>query len=175
LYTGFASGEAGFSVSTAKSEAMARSAIQVDWPRVISIALCVIGLLVAGYMTWAEATGNETVCANTGNIDCAAVQQSAYGKTLGIPVAAMGVAGYLTILAVLILEDQIMILATYGRTLVIAMALFGVIFQTYLTYIEGAVLKKWCQWCLTSYAVITLVLVVGIYRLYRFLQPLQRD
>jgi uncharacterized membrane protein len=145
----------------------------MDWLRIISIVLCAVGVFVAGYMSWAEATGNETVCADTGSVDCAAVQNSAYAKTAGIPVANLGLLGYLAILAVLVLEDQVDILAAYGRTLIISVALGGVIFQTYLTYIEASVLEKWCQWCVTSYIVISLLLVIGIYRMYRFLQPLQ--
>ncbi len=160
-------------MSTAKSEPLARSAVRVDWLRVISIVLCVIGAFVAGYMSWAEATGNETVCADTASIDCAAVQESSYASTAGIPVANVGLLGFLAILAVLVLEDQVQFLAAYGRTLVVAMALFGVIFQTYLTYIEASVLEKWCQWCVTSYVVISLLLVIAAYRMYRFLQPLQ--
>jgi uncharacterized membrane protein len=147
--------------------------LQMDWLRIISIVLCAVGVFVAGYMSWAEATGNETVCADTGSVDCAAVQNSAYAKTAGIPVANLGLLGYLAILAVLVLEDQVDILAAYGRTLIISVALGGVIFQTYLTYIEASVLEKWCQWCVTSYIVISLLLVIGIYRMYRFLQPLQ--
>jgi uncharacterized membrane protein len=57
---------------------------------------------------------------------------------------------------------------------VVGMALFGVMFQTYLTYVEGAVLDKWCQWCVTSFILITLICGIGIYRLYQFLQPLRR-
>jgi uncharacterized membrane protein len=161
-------------VRTAKSELLVRPALQMDWLRVISIVLCVVGIFVAGYMSWAEATGNETVCANTGSVDCAAVQNSAYAKTAGIPVADMGLAGYLAILAILVLEDQFAFLAAYGRTLVVSVALGGVIFQTYLTYVEAAVLHKWCQWCVTSYVVIALLFVIGAYRVYRFLQALQQ-
>jgi uncharacterized membrane protein len=160
-------------VSAAKSNTMTMIAVSVDWPRVISIVLGVLGILVAGYMAWAELTGNETACVDAGNIDCAAVQESAYAHTLGFPVAVMGMLGFFAILAVLVLEDQVTFFAAYGRTLVFAMALFGVMFQTYLTYIEVAVLEKWCQWCVASYVIITLLLVIGVYRLYRFLKPLQ--
>lgn len=146
----------------------------VDWMRLAAVALCVLGMLVAGYMTWAELTGNETECADTGKIDCSAVQESAYAKTLGIPVALMGLAGYLAILGVLVLEDQVALFATYGRILVLCMALFGVIFQTYLTVLEASVLDAWCQWCVASYVIITLVFLIGIARFRQFLQPLQR-
>ena len=119
-------------------------------------------------------TDNETVCADVGKIDCAAVQQSAYAETFGIPVALLGLLGYIAILGAVILEDQIAIVAAYGRTAVVGMALFGVIFQTYLTYVEASVLDRWCQWCVASFVVITLLLIVGAIRLRNFLQPLQK-
>jgi len=163
-------------VSSIKSNKAALSSptVAVDWLRLVSIVLAVLGALVAGYMTWAELSGNETVCLDTGSIDCRAVQTSAYAKTFGIPVALLGLLGFLAILAVLVLEDQVPLLAAYGRTLVVGMALFGVIFQTYLTYVEASVLGKWCQWCVASYIIITAVFVIGIIRLVRFLDPLRR-
>ncbi len=162
-------------MSTAKqgSAAMSRPALVWDWPRVIAIVIAVFGMGVAGYMSWAELTGNETVCSDAGSIDCAAVQESAYASTFGFPVALMGMLGYVAILGVLALEDQVEIVATYGRTWVVAMALFGVMFQLYLTYIEAAVLEKWCQWCILSFIAITALFVIGIWRLNDLLKPLR--
>jgi uncharacterized membrane protein len=163
-------------VTTAKSknDTLARLSVNWDVLRGIMILLAVAGIFVAGYMAWAELTDNETVCADVGKIDCAAVQQSAYAKTFGVPVALLGLLGYIAILGVVILEDQIALLAAYGRTVVVGMALFGVIFQLYLTYIEAAVLDRWCQWCVASFVVITLLLILGALRLRNFLQPLQK-
>jgi uncharacterized membrane protein len=163
-------------VSTAKSKPVvaATTALSWDWMRVILIGLSIAGIFVAGYMAWAEVTGNETVCADTGKIDCAAVQTSAYAKTVGIPVAIMGLLGYVAMLGVLILEDQIEIVATYGRTLLVGMALFGVIFQVYLTWIEASILDAWCQWCVASFVIVTSMFLLGSYRVYEFFKPLQR-
>ena len=162
-------------MSTAKTGKAALSAgvLAPDWLRLASVVLCVLGILVAGYMTWAELTNNETVCVDAGSIDCAAVQDSAYAKTLGIPVALLGLLGYVAILGVLVLEDQVALFAAYGRTLVVGFALFGVIFQTYLTYVEAAVLEKWCQWCVASYIIITALLIIGALRLHSFFKPLR--
>jgi uncharacterized membrane protein len=162
-------------VTTTKSKnrTLARISVSFDALRGIMIVLAVIGIFVAGYLTWAELTDNETACANVGNIDCSAVQKSAYAKTFGIPVALMGLVGYIAILGALVMEDQISIIAAYSRTLVVGMALFGVIFQSYLTYVEATVLDKWCQWCVASFVVITLMLIVGAIRLRDFLDPLQ--
>jgi uncharacterized membrane protein len=164
-------------VSTAKTKkaAVAAPAVTtVDWLRVIAIGLSVLGILVSGYLSWAEITGNETQCVNTGNIDCEAVQNSAYAKTLGFPVAVLGLLGFVAILGVLVLEDQIPILAEYGRTLVLGLTLFSVMFFVYLTLIEATVLDAWCQWCVA--AAITMVLLFGIasYRVYDRLRLLQR-
>jgi len=163
-------------VDTAKTEKTALATTAVigsDWARLLAAVLCVLGILVAGYMTWAELTNNETACVDVGKVDCSAVQNSAYAKTFGVPVALLGLLGYLAMLGIIVLEDQVALFAAYGRTLVVGMALFGAIFQTYLTYVEGAVLDKWCQWCVTSYVLISLLLIVGVYRLYGFLKPLR--
>lgn len=163
-------------VDTAKTDKAALAASTVmasDWLRLAVAVLCILGTLVAGYLTWAELTNNETACVDTANIDCSAVQNSAYAQTFGVPVALLGLLGYLAMLGIVLLEDQLPLFAAYGRTLVVGMALFGVIFQTYLTYIEAAVLNKWCQWCVISYVLVSLLLIASVYRLYVFLKPLR--
>jgi uncharacterized membrane protein len=160
-------------VSTAKSRRVTLTAPRPDWLRAVLILLCLAGILTAGYLSWAEAAGKETVCVNRGGINCAVVQQSAYSKTLGFPDAWMGLIGYVAILGVLILEDQVALLAAYGRTLVTGMALFGVMFQSYLAYVEATVLQKWCQWCILSHVLITAIFLISAYRLYAFMKPLR--
>ena len=147
--------------------------VALDWPRVIALILAVLGVLVSGYLAWAEVTGAETVCLNTGAINCETVQNSAYSSTFGIPVAVLGFVGFVGMLVLLLLEDQIPFLAAYGRTLVAGAALFGVLFQAYLTVIEATVLEAWCQWCVLSFIIVTLLFAVSAFRLYRFLQPLR--
>jgi len=157
---------------TQKMEAVA-PAVALDWPRLISIVLAALGVLVAAYLAWAEVTGNETVCLETGAINCETVQNSAYSVTFGIPVAVLGLVGFVGMLAILLLEDQIPFFATYGRTLVLAASLFGFAFQFYLTIIEATVLEAWCQWCVASFIIVSLIFAIAVYRLYKFLQPLR--
>ncbi|MBN1679993.1 MAG: vitamin K epoxide reductase family protein [Anaerolineae bacterium] len=157
-----------------KAQVTAAPALTVDWLRSISVVLAIVGIFVAGYMAWAELTGNETVCTDAGKIDCGAVQTSVYAKTLGFPVAIQGTLGYIAILAVLLLEDQLAIIAANGRSLIVGMTLYGTIFQMYLTWIEASVLDAFCQWCIASSVIIAVLLVIGIYRFFEFLRPLQR-
>lgn len=158
---------------TKKAAATTPAVMTTDWLRVVAIGLCLVGLAVSGYLAWAEVTGNETQCVDAGKIDCEAVQNSPYSKTLGVPVAVLGLLGNLAILAVLVLEDQLPIVAEYGRTVVLGLTLFSVMFFVYLTLIEATVLDAWCQWCIA--AAVTMVLLFGIaaYRVYDRLRLLQ--
>lgn len=82
--------------------------------------------------------------------NCDIVNRSEYSAIMGIPVAGIGIAGYLIIF----------LLATVYRdrretALVLFLgALAGLGFALYLAYIEGFVLHAWCIVCLSSLAVI---------------------
>ena len=151
-----------------------------DWLRLAGMLLAFLGLLVAAYMSWAELTGQETSCpgytaGQEGNpgalaVDCGFVQNSIYAKALGIPVAVLGVGGYLAILVVWALEDRVPLLADYGPMLVFGMALFGFLFSAYLTYAELFIMYTVCTWCLASAVLMTLVFVVAVVRLAQVLR-----
>lgn len=115
-------------------------------------ALAIFGLAVAAYMTYVEVTAVEAVCGPFG--DCNTVQSSAYAKFLGIPVGVIGLAGYLAILAAWLWGRSGNATA---RMALLAMAVIGVIFSIYLTWLELFVIQAVCLWCLTS-AVIMMIL-----------------
>lgn len=163
------------------SSAQRSNRVSMDkYLRILGIILALMGLLVAGYMSWAEVTGNQTSCpGHTGDVtgeagaiavDCSFVQNSVYAKVFGIPVALLGVAGYLAILLVWLLEKRISLLGEYGHLLAFGMALFGVLFTGYLTYAELYLLYTVCSWCLTSALFITLVFIVSIVRMVQSLR-----
>lgn len=113
------------------------------------------GLAVAGYLAFVEMTLNEAVCGVVGN--CNTVQQSEYARLFGIPIGAIGVAGYIGIAAAWALRRNQRWRLWMNRALV-GMSLFGVAFSTYLTFLEPFVIGATCIWCLTS-AVWMLVLL----------------
>ena len=78
------------------------------------------------------------------------MNRSTYSTIFGVPVALIGIAGYLTLL----------VLSTFYRNhsetparLAIA-ALAGLAFALYLTYVERFILAAWCVLCLSSLAMI---------------------
>ncbi len=148
-----------------------------DWLRILGVLLALAGLGVAVYMSWAELTGNETVCPGhvedaTGEpgtiiIDCGFVQKSIYARLFGIPVALLGVAGYLGIVIVWLLEKRSSFLVEYGPMLVFGMALFGFLFSLYLTYTELFIMYTICTWCIVSAVLMTLVFILASLQLAR--------
>jgi len=90
-----------------------------------------------------------------------------------MPVAVLGLLGYIAILGTVLMEDQLPILAEYGKTLAVVFGLFGVMFSVYLSLIEGTVLDKWCQWCMMSAVLISILFILGSMRWWRFMARLR--
>ncbi len=85
------------------------------------------------------------------------MNRSTYSAILGVPVALIGIVGYLAL----------MVLATFYRDRAetparLALAsLAGLGFALYLTYIEKFVLAAWCVLCLSSLALIFCISVLS--------------
>ena len=88
---------------------------------------------------------------------CDIVNRSEYSTLMGIPVAAIGVAGYAALL----------LLSTFWRARaetpnrLLGAAIAGLAFALYLTYIEAYELMTWCILCLTSLMLISLISVLA--------------
>src|SRR5947199_10608814 len=96
------------------------------------IALAAIGLGVATYLTVVHYVGFQALACvggHGGHSSCQTVQSSVWSKLAGIPVALLGLIGYIFILGSLLLPDrEESRLATLGLTII------GVGFSGYLTY-----------------------------------------
>lgn len=122
-------------------------------------ALIVLGTGIAAYLAYTHYTSAEVVCGPFGG--CELVQSSEYAMFLGIPVAALGLAGYLGSAALWVMNRSSEArTANTALLLFFAAALAGTIFSIYLTYLEIAVIKAECIWCLASALVFSLLLAV---------------
>lgn len=135
------------------------------WLYRISIALSVLGLLVAIYMTIYKVTSNDAMCLGSG--DCSTVNNSRYSEVNGIPVGLIGVFGYLAILAVHYLERGRRYFKQNGTLSIFGMALTGFIFTIWLIYVEFALLKALCPFCLTTQIAMTIIFIISVIRLIR--------
>ncbi len=137
--------------------------------RTISLILIAIGILITGYLSIAELTNTTTACIESGAFNCDVVQNSAYSKIMGIPIAVLGFGTYLILGALVALENRVGLLKDYGVVLVFAITLFGFLYSAWLTYIEFFQLKALCPWCLASATVMTLLFIVSGLRLRQML------
>ena len=135
------------------------------WLYRASLALVVIGLLVSIYMTIYKLTSNDSVCLGAG--DCSTVNASIYSEVNNIPVAAIGILGYLAILGVLLFENRNSFLRQNGTLLIFGMALTGFLFTIWLIYVEIALLKAICPFCVTSQVAMTIIFIIAVIRLIK--------
>jgi uncharacterized membrane protein len=128
--------------------------------RIATAGLAVIGLAIAGYLTWVHYAGLKPFCVGGGG-GCEKVQSSDWAELVGIPVAVLGLGGYAAILATLALPEDL------SRSAAAFVALVGVGFSAWLTYVELEKIHAICQWCVASAVVMCLLAIVSVIRLLR--------
>lgn len=137
-------------------------ALHPDWLNALFVILALAGLGVALYLAYVETQAVSAVCGPVG--DCNAVQSSPYARLFGVlPIGVLGLIGYLALLTgwfyPRLRTDRV---AQLAPLVVFGMALFGVIFSIYLTYLEPFVIRAVCLWCLTSAVIMTLLLLLSL-------------
>ena len=135
------------------------------WLYRVSVALVILGLLVSIYMTIYKITSNNAMCLGSG--DCSTVNASRYSEVYGIPVAVFGVLGYAAILATLFFETRNTFFKQNSTLMIFGMALTGFLFTLWLIYVEVALLKALCPFCVTSQTAMTIIFIIAVTRLIR--------
>jgi uncharacterized membrane protein len=121
------------------------------------VAVAVIGLGIAAYLTYIHYAGLHPLCLASGG--CEKVQSSHWSKLAGIPVATIGLVGYAGILATLLVPGET---GLAGCALI---ALVGFGFSAYLTYVELFRIHAVCQWCVASAVLMTALAALTVARL----------
>jgi uncharacterized membrane protein len=121
------------------------------------IVLTVVGLGVASYLTYVHYSGIKVAC--TAGESCTKVQTSQYSKLVGVPVALIGLLGYVAILgSLLVPEGETSRFATMVFTLV------GFGFSAYLTGRELFSIHAICEWCVSSAVIMTMLVCLAVWR-----------
>jgi uncharacterized membrane protein len=140
--------------------------VQAKNRRLVITVMSVLGIVVAGYLSWSHFSGEPVYCG--GSNSCELVNNSRYAflgpfPVVGqIPVSLIGLIGYVVILGLSLVawksEHPWPMLLIFGG------ALIGTMLQWYLFYIEVAVLRAICYWCVTSQTLITLIFLLSFPR-----------
>ena len=128
--------------------------------RLATAVLALVGVAIAGYLTYIHYAGLEPFCVG-GHGACERVQSSPWSELGGIPVAVLGLAGYLAILVSLALPED------PGRSAAALLSLVGAGFSAWLTYVEITKIEAICQWCVASAVIMGLLAIVSVTRLLR--------
>lgn len=133
-----------------------------EWSTRILLAsialLCIAGIIVSAVSLQRHYAKSATeFCDFSQQYNCDIVNRSEYSEVAGIPVAALGVIGYI----VLFLLSTIWRSRPETPTRLLAGAAAGLAFALYLTYIEACKLHTWCILCVISQIAILLITVMA--------------
>jgi uncharacterized membrane protein len=115
-----------------------------------------LGAAIAAYLLYVRQTGSALACSTGG---CETVQSSAYAEVLGVPVAALALAGFVGLVVAALARGE------WARLSQSALALTAFAFSAYLLYIQMAVIDAICQWCLATDALATAIVALALLRL----------
>jgi uncharacterized membrane protein len=125
--------------------------------RVTMICLATIGLGVASYLTYVHYSGIQPLC--TGGGSCLKVQTSVYSTLAGVPVALIGLIGYIAILTSLLVPQS-----ETTRLATVVLTAGGFAFSAYLTYRELFSIHAICEWCASSAGIMTVLMCLAVWR-----------
>lgn len=135
----------------------------------VSLVLVAIGLIISGYLSYVKLTNVEMACAAGSVFNCDVVQNSSYSRMFNIPIAWLGLATYIVIGVLLLIQNRVAFLREYGMLLLFGLVLFGWVYSMYLVYVQFFVLKALCMWCLMHEINFTILFIVTALRLRNFL------
>lgn len=128
--------------------------------------VALLGLLDAIYLTIIKFSNNKALCLE-GIGDCWSVNNSRYSEWNGIPISIFGILAYMIILLILFFENKNKLLQNYGNILVIGISISGFLMSIYLTYLQFAVIKAVCPFCIFSAMTMTTVFLLSVINYFK--------
>ncbi len=126
--------------------------------RLAILALAVVGTAIAVYLTTVHYAHTAPICTSGG---CEKVQHSSYAKLAGVPVALLGVVGYVLLIGAALVRGPLA--ALVGVFLAVA----GASLSGYLLWAQLARIHAICIWCVGNDVVIGLVAALCVARFLR--------
>ena len=116
--------------------------------RFVLVLIALVGLTAATLALREHYRTDVSPCSINERWDCGIVNHSPFAVVGPIPVAVIGMAGYLLMAALAL---------TRSYRLLLAAAAFGLTYSIYLAHIESAILGVWCVYCVASLVCVSLL------------------
>jgi uncharacterized membrane protein len=128
---------------------------KITWPYLLVAFLSLVGLADSLYLTVQHLTGQSLRCTIVSG--CSEVLSSSYSHIGPVPLAALGALAYFVVFS-------LAILAAFGyrsaRPLLLALVTIMFLMTLWLLYLQAFVIHHFCQYCLLSAAVTTVVTAI---------------
>jgi uncharacterized membrane protein len=127
--------------------------IPVKMMRYLIALLGMVGVVVSILALRVHYSTATEPCSINDKWDCGIVNHSSFAEIAHIPVAAIGIVGYLGIAGLALARRRILV--TLAATV-------GLGFALYLTHIEKYVLMVWCLYCVISQGIIAVITLLAL-------------
>ena len=129
--------------------------------------LCIIGVLLASYLTYLHYSHVDSPCDLSETFQCSKVNRSEHAEFFGIPVALLGLGGYLLI-AFMSLSiwkgfnlKKFKLNKLINKNTLFSFSLIAVAFSLYLTYAEIFLIKALCLLCIISQIIVIIIAILA--------------
>jgi uncharacterized membrane protein len=121
--------------------------------RYLIALLALAGVVVSILALHVHYSTETQPCSINDKWDCGIVNHSPFAEIAHIPVAAIGIAGYLALAGLAFLRQRALTFLSAG---------VGLGFALWLTFIEEYVLHVWCLYCVISQVIIALITLISL-------------
>lgn len=108
-----------------------------------------IGLLDTLYLIWHKVRGTDVACIGFPAAWCRRVQYAKQSRTFGIPNSVLGFLMYAAIFLLVSFQPALPVISAGALTALLVFV--GFLFSLYFMYVQAAVLRAFCTWCVISF------------------------
>lgn len=117
-----------------------------------------LGLAVASFLFYEYNIASGSIICPTGN-GCEIVRASPYSSFLGVSIPFLGIIYYL-MMAIFSVIHSYKSSARFLNLIKLLFSIAAVSFGLYLTYLEAFVIRAFCFWCVISFIISLIVLLL---------------
>ena len=121
--------------------------------RYLLALVAIAGIVVSSLALQVHYATGTLPCSISEKWDCGIVNHSSFAMIGKVPVAAIGILGYVVLCALALMRQRLVLLLV---------AFAGFCFALRLTMIEQYALGVWCLYCVYSQAIISLLLLLAV-------------